>query len=249
MTTPWLLRTPQAAPSVRLICFAYAGGNARMYGEWQKALGPDIEVCAVQLPGRGTRRNEEPFTSMAALIPVLADILHPRDDVPFIFFGHSLGALIAFELTRYFAAHHIRLPERLMVSAANAPGRRNASRGLHAMSDDELIEQLRGFNGTPPAVMKYRELLVMALPAIRADFAVSETYQYRQAPLLTVPVTVLAGREDPLTSEAQIGAWACETNAPCDVHWFDGDHFFINEEEATVLELIRLSVAASSANA
>ncbi|QYF96007.1 alpha/beta fold hydrolase [Massilia sp. PAMC28688] len=247
--TPWILRTPQAAPAMRLICFAYAGGNARMYAQWQAALGPEIEVWAVQLPGRGTRRSEEPFTSLAELIAVLSDILRPEDQLPFMFFGHSLGALIAFELTRHFAAHDSRLPDRLMVSAANAPGRRNRSRGLHTMGDDELIEQLRGFNGTPPAVMKYRELLVMALPAIRADFAVSETYQYRAGPRLPVPLTVLAGRGDPLTSNVQIEAWACETSAPCEVHWFDGDHFFINEQEAAVLELIRLSVAASSANA
>lgn len=239
MTNSWLLRTPQASPQLRLICFAYAGGNARMYLPWQQELGPEIEICAVQLPGRGTRRDETPFTSLSELVPVLADILHPKDGVPYAFFGHSLGALIAFELARYFAGHGVRMPERLIVSAANAPARRNKPRGLHTMDDDALIAELKAFNGTPPAVMKYRELLLMALPMIRADFAMSETYRYQAGPLLDVPLTVFAGREDPLTSPAQIEAWAQETSAPCDVHWFGGDHFFINDEADAVLSLLR----------
>lgn len=242
MTNPWILRVPQAAPKLRLICFAYAGGNARMYAPWQQELGPDIEVCAVQLPGRGTRRDEVPFTSLAELVDTLAHILHPKDDIPFVFFGHSLGALISFELARHFARHELRMPARLIVSAANAPGKRNAPRGLHTMDDDGLIAELKAFNGTPPAVMKYRELLLMALPMIRADFAVSETYRYQAGPALEIPITVLAGRLDPLTSPAQINAWADETSAACDVHWFDGDHFFINDEEAAVLSLIRALV-------
>lgn len=238
MNPPWLLRTPQMAPRLRLICFAYAGGNARMYGAWQKKLGPQVEVCAVQLPGRGARRSEPPFTSLDDLIAALADVLCPHDAIPFAFFGHSLGALIAFELSRHFARHQLRMPERLIMSAANAPSRRSPPRGLHQMGDDALIEELKRFDGTPPAVMKYRELLAMALPVIRADFMMSETYRYRSAPLLPVPISVMAGIGDPLTSREQIAAWAELTSASCDMHWFEGGHFFINEQADAVLDWI-----------
>ena len=244
--TPWLLRTPQTAPILRLICFAYAGGNARMYTQWQKKLGPQIEVCAVQLPGRGARRGEPPFTSLADLIAALTQVMPTTDAVPFAFFGHSLGALIAFELARHFARHQLRMPARLIVSAANAPSRRNAPRGLHRMGDDELIEELKRFNGTPPAVMKYRELLMMALPMIRADFMMSETYRYQGAPLLTVPITVMAAIDDPLTSGEQIAAWAEHTSASCEVHWFNGGHFFISEQADAVLEVINACVPGVS---
>ena len=244
MTTPWLLSTPQAAPTLRLICFAYAGGNARMYLPWQKELGPGVEVCAVQLPGRGTRRGEQPLTSLTELVDILADILHPKDDIPFVFFGHSLGALIAFELARFFARYRMRMPAEVIVSGANAPALRNPPRGLHQMDDDDLIAQLKAFNGTPPAVMKYRELLMMALPAIRADFQISETYRYYPAPKLHVPLTVLAGRDDPLTTAPQIDGWAAETTGACKIHWLEGDHFFINDDVDAVLALVRDVIAA-----
>lgn len=245
MTTPWLLRTPQAAPTLRLICFAYAGGNARMFLPWQDALGPSVEVCAVQLPGRGTRRHETPLTAMAEVISTLGDILYPRDDIPFAFFGHSLGALVGFELARWFAAHGVRMPAHMFVSAANAPAQRNAPRGLHRMEDDELIAVLKEFNGTPPAVMRFRELMLMALPIIRADFQISETYGYQPAPKLPIPLTVLAARADKLTSERQVHGWKDETTEACEVHWFDGDHFFINDQADAVLGLIRHSLDIS----
>ena len=134
------------------------------------------------------------------------------------------------------------MPQRLIVSAANAPARRNAPRGLHTMNDDDLIEALREFNGTPPAVMKYRELLLMAPPMIRADFSISENYRYYHAPQLDLPLSAWLAARDPLTSAVQIDAWANETSGSCSIHWFDGDHFFINEEEAAVLAIIRASV-------
>ena len=237
-TSPWLVRDPKSAKRrLRLYCFCYAGGSASVYAPWQARLDPAIEVCAVQLPGRGTRMAERPFTSLPELIKALAPVIGRQDGLPFAFFGHSLGGLIAFELARYQKLHYMRMPEHLFVSGCDAPQFRAPSRRLHALPDPELIDVLKDFNGTPPDVLAHRELMDLLLPTIRADFALVDDYVYRPGLPLTMPITVLAGRRENRTAE-QVEGWRRETLSDCHVHWFDGDHFFILPEQQAVLDCI-----------
>lgn len=237
--SPWLVReTRSAARRLRLYCFCYAGGSASVYAPWQARLDPAIEVCAVQLPGRGTRMAEQPFTSMPALIKALAQVIGSHQDgLPFAFFGHSLGGLLAFELARYQKLHYMRMPEHLFVSGCDAPQYRSPSRRLHTLPDRELIEVLKDFNGTPPGVLQHRELMDLLLPTIRADFALVDDYVYRPGLPLAMPITVLAGRREDRTVD-QVEGWRKETLADCHVHFFDGDHFFILPEQQAVLDRI-----------
>ena len=234
--SPWLVREPKrTSRRLRLYCFCYAGGSASTYASWQAQLDPAIEVCAVQLPGRGSRMAERPFTAMPELIKALALVIGREDSLPFAFFGHSLGGLLAFELARYQKLHYMRMPEHLIVSGCDAPQFRSPSRRLHALPDHELIDVLKDFNGTPPGVLEHRELMDLLLPTIRADFALVDDYVYRPGLPLKMPITVLAGRRDDHTVE-QVEGWRKETLSDCHVHWFNGDHFFILPEQQAVLD-------------
>jgi surfactin synthase thioesterase subunit len=235
-SSPWVIRTASPARRRRLFCFPYAGGNAFAFARWQDVLDPAIEVCAIQSPGRGGRVAEPPIDSLPALLRALAPEVARFDDLPFTFFGHSLGALVAFELTRYLQLHGMRLPERLIVSGCQAPQYRSTSRDLHLLSDTALLETLRQYAGTPPEVLENRELMGLLLPTVRADFSLAENYRYRYYPSLPVPISVFAGTTDENKEPGQVDGWQKETSRACEVSWFEGGHFFLNERRDAVLQ-------------
>lgn len=238
MATSWLVRSPCAAPRLRLFCFSYAGGSAGAYAQWQQQLGPHVEVCAVQLPGRGARMGEAPLTSLAQVASAVADVIARQGPLPYACFGHSLGALLAFEVAR--CSHRLRLPLplHLFVSGSDAPAARSGLRQLHLLPDAQLIDALRQYNGTPAELLEHRELMALVLPAIRADFGLVETYAYQPWLRLPVPLTVLAGRDDAHVAGARLAEWGRETARDSRIAWFDGGHFFVNEQRAAVLECV-----------
>jgi surfactin synthase thioesterase subunit len=238
-TSPWLVGAPLASRKLRLYCFSYAGGGAHAYAGWQAALGPDIEVCAIQLPGRGARMAEAPFTSMQELVFALTQVLTTQDRTPFAFFGHSMGALVAFELARFFSRHSLPLPRQLIVSGATAPQRRAPPRNLHLMPDAELIAALHDYDGSPPSVLENRELMELLLPMIRADFELVEKYVYRPGLTLSMPLTVLLGKDDSHVTLEHAPDWKLETRASCDLHTFDGGHFFLQSAQDAVFDCLR----------
>jgi surfactin synthase thioesterase subunit len=229
---------------MRLYCFCYAGGNATSFMPWQAALDSSIEICAIQLPGRGARLGEKPYRSLSALVADLAEVIALDDAIPFAFFGHSLGGLIAFETARYCQWHSRPMPQHLFVSGCAAPQYRSPSRHLHTLSNHELIQALQKYNGTPIEVLANRELMDIVLPAIRADFALAEDYTYILGPLLPTPITVLTGKLDDHVSLAQAEGWRRETLGECRVELFEGDHFFINGEMREVLDCIKPELEA-----
>jgi len=242
----WLMREPgqaSVARTLRLFCFSYAGGSAGSYLPWQAVVDPSIEICAVQLPGRGARLAEQPYTSLPHLIEALAQVIARESKLPFAFFGHSLGGLVAFELARYCKRQYLPMPVHLIVSGCSAPQFRRASRQMHELDDDALIEVLRDYNGSPPEVLANRELMTLLLPTIRADFALAENYKYRPGPPLTIPISVLAGKRDDHDSPDQTNGWSRETTNTCRVHWFEGDHFFIQSEREAVLNCLNNELA------
>ncbi|MGI4859533.1 MAG: thioesterase II family protein [Janthinobacterium lividum] len=236
----WLLRRPStAAPSVRLICFSYAGGSGSIYLQWQPSLPAGVELVGVQLPGRGSRLKETPLRSMPALVEAISlEIAAMDDGTPFVFFGHSLGALVAFEVARHQQSHGLAMPQKLIVSGCDAPQFRSPVRNLHELDGEAFVAALAQYNGTPPELLAHKELISLLAPAIRADFYMASHYEYRSGPLLTIPVTVLAGRRDADSNLHQVESWRLETSNHCALHWFDGDHFFINSEKDQVLALL-----------
>lgn len=238
IASPWLVRRPCAAPRLRLFCFSYAGGSAAAYAQWQELLGPQVEVCALQLPGRGARMGEAPMTSLPGVVAAIADVIARQGPLPYACFGHSLGALLAFEVARYSMRQRFPLPVQLFVSGSDAPAARSGLRKLHLLPDEELIDALRQYNGTPAELLEHRELMALVLPTIRADFGLAENYVYRPSLRLPVPLTVFAGRGDDHVEPVKVEGWRAETSSQCRIHWFEGDHFFINGQRAAVVESI-----------
>lgn len=244
--SPWFLSRPNSQARLRMFCFSYAGGNGSTYLPWQEQLGPSVELVAVQLPGRGSRMSEAPMSSLPALVEQIAARIQFPDRLPFVFYGHSLGGLIAFELARYCKLRWMRSPRKLIVSGCDAPRFRKAIRNVHELEGDAFIEALAQYNGTPPELLAHRELMALLEPAIRADFALAANYQYRPGPLLDMPISVLSGRGDVDLDLENIGAWQAETNAEAQVTWFEGDHFFIHpgQAEAQVLAFLNTELTA-----
>ncbi|WP_369981523.1 thioesterase II family protein [Xanthomonas bundabergensis] len=239
---PWLIRMTAQPPRMRLFCFAYAGGSAFNFASWRAALHPSVEICALQLPGRGARIAEPPIASMQTLLKSMAPAVTQHSNLPFAFFGHSVGALIAFELARYLRLHGVAGPQCLFMSGCQAPQFRSPSRQLQRLPDAAFIEELRGYNGTPAEVLESSELMTLMLPAIRADFALAENYAYRSGPLLQVPISVYAGKQDDNKGAGQVEGWSKETSASCRTTWFDEGHFFINTHRAAVLDQLNIEL-------
>ncbi|MES2758529.1 MAG: alpha/beta fold hydrolase [Pseudomonadota bacterium] len=236
---PWLVRKPGPAGRFRLYCFSYAGGNATTFARWQGALGPEIDVCAIQLPGRGARIGEACMTSFPELARAIAELVGSNAPAPFAFFGHSLGSVLGFEVARCCMRAGLAMPVHLFASGCEAPRHFGGADGMHLLPDDELIEKLSLYNGTPRELLQHRELMSLVLPAVRGDFALVDSYVYRPATPLPAPITVLAGRADPHVKAPQLQDWHGETAGACDVHWFDGDHFFIHQQGEAVLDCVR----------
>jgi surfactin synthase thioesterase subunit len=242
--SPWLIRQRLSSQvSRRLYCFPCAGGNPASYRAWQAKVDPAIEICAVQLPGRGTRLHEKPLTELGELVKSLSAEIARNGSIPFAFFGHSLGALIGFEVARYCRLAYLPTPAHLFVAACDPPQCRKPSKGLHALPDNTLLSELGEYNGTPPDILADKELMALMLPTIRADFALVENYCYRPAPPLTLPITVLASHGDMHVDHNRVGAWRQETTRECRVCWFDGDHFFVQTQSDAVVDLVSAEFA------
>jgi medium-chain acyl-[acyl-carrier-protein] hydrolase len=229
---------PRPAAKIRLFCLPYAGGSPLVFRNWAQRLPPSIEVCPVQLPGRGNRLKERPFTNMSDLVPAVAAALTNYLDKPFALFGHSLGAVTCFELTRRFAATHLPGPLHLLVAGCNAPQMRSEVPSMYNRPDSEFIEYLRELRGTPPEVLQHTDMLRLMLPMLRSDFEVSETYEYSVQPPVNCPITALGGTEDVEVTEAGLQAWREHTVESFAVDLLPGDHFFLHASEAKLVDIL-----------
>jgi medium-chain acyl-[acyl-carrier-protein] hydrolase len=185
-------------------------------------------VVPVHLPGRGNRFTEPALTRSDALVEQLASELEPFLDVPFAFFGHSMGAMLAFELARRLRAGGGPLPEHLLVSGRRAPQRPRDKRELHSLPEDEFREELRSLNGTPDELLEHPELMELFSPILRADFELCETYAFHEDAPLDVPISAFGGLEDKDVSREDLTAWKEHTRGPFRLRMFPGGHFFLN---------------------
>jgi medium-chain acyl-[acyl-carrier-protein] hydrolase len=241
--SPWTrIVRPRPAARLRLICLPWAGGGASGYRDWPAHLPDDVEVVAVQLPGRESRLGEPPVTSMEPLVAGLAAGVRGQLDRPFALFGHSMGALIAFELARRLRSMG-REPVRLLVSGArppHLPSRR--ARDRHTLPDQEFVATVRELGGMPPEVLDSPDLLDLVLPALRGDFALVEGYAWRAGPALHCPISAFGGVEDDEVGRDDLAAWSRHTTGSFRRHLLPGGHFFVNSSRESLLQIVAAEV-------
>jgi len=206
-----------------------------MFRTWSESLPPEIEVRPVQFPGRENRLLEAPFSQLFSLIESIAQALLPYLDMPFAFFGHSMGALVSFELARYLRRQHSLSPLHLFVSGRRAPQLPDPDPPIHHLPQAEFLEELRRLKGTPEEVLQNAELLHLLLPLLRADFALCETYFYTPEEPLLYPITAFGGLQDDEVSRDVLTAWREQTRSSFKSRFFVGDHFFLHKERVSLL--------------
>lgn len=219
---------PRPDPSKRLVCFHHAGGSPSSFRPWLDDLAAHVEMLVVRLPGREARLRETPLTEVARIVEPLCDALAPLADMPFVLFGHSLGALLAFEFARALRRRALPSPTALVVSGRNAPGF-GRSLALHRLPDPELVEEVqRIYGGIPRAILDEPELLALTLPVLRADLTINETHPFADEPPLDCPIHAYAGIDDPGVGRVGLEAWAAQTSAAFEAARHDGEHFYLS---------------------
>ena len=235
----WIRRYHQAPDSaVQLVCFPHAGGSASFFFPVSTALSPTVEVSAVQYPGRQDRRAEPNIDSLPALADAILPAVRPLTDRPLAFFGHSMGALLAYELTLTLRAAGDPLPRHLFVSGRRAPHLPERRRPLHALPEQEFREELGRLQGTPKAVLDDPELMDLLTPILRADFSVCETYAHTPADPLDLPLTVFGGAHDAETTEEELEGWRQHSRAFSRLRIFPGHHFFLHDQARAVTRAV-----------
>ena len=230
-------RNPRAR--IRLFCFPYAGGGASVFLGWDARLGSEVEVCPIQLPGRENRISETPLTRMDTVADFAAEALEPYLDRRVVFFGYSLGALIAYEVAIRILAAKRDQPEHLIVAAHSAPQIQCYREQTWQLPDAEFKKRLQELNGTREEVLQNQELMALMLPLIRADFQLDETYNFcTDYDRLDCPITVFGGTKDQYVSDSHLRAWMKTTRGKFVLKMFDGGHFFIHNHAQDVVDAV-----------
>lgn len=244
-TSPWLVPTrPNPTAALRLFCFAYAGGGASVYTPWAKALPAAVEIVSVQLPGREGRFHEAPLSNLSEVMDGVAHAVGSNLDKPYMLFGHSLGALIAFELARRFAAHARPLPLGLVVSGKRAPQLPSRRRKFARLPDAEFIKEIADYKGTPASILENQELMELILPRLRADATLFDDYQYRSSGPLPCPIVAFGGSADPHVDASELLGWG-ELTDTFSHRTFEGDHFFIHSNHDAVTRALSEAIGSA----
>ncbi|MER8062474.1 MULTISPECIES: alpha/beta fold hydrolase [unclassified Streptomyces] len=245
----WFRRFHQAPDSdVRLVCLPHAGGSSSFYFQLSKALAPAVDVLAVQYPGRQDRRLEPNIDGLPELADRVAEVMHHLADRPLALFGHSMGAVLAYEVALRMRDAGLPAPVRLFVSGRRAPSRDRDER-LHLASDAELLDEVRRLGGPHAALLGDPDIMDMVMPAIRSDYRAVERYRWQPGRILDCPVTVLTGDSDPRLSVDEAAAWEDHTTGPTELRVFPGGHFYLVDENARVSALLADRLAHRDAGA
>jgi medium-chain acyl-[acyl-carrier-protein] hydrolase len=240
--SPWFV-VPAPRPDAlhRLFCIPFAGGGASTYVQWAAAFRDrPVQIFGVQLPGRENRLAEPAFTRIEPLVAALVDAIEPLLDIPFSFFGHSMGSLVAFEATRALRARGLPQPRQLFLSGGLPP---HVPRDLEPMAhldDRAFIDEVsKRYGGIPPAVLEHEELLAIVLPILRADISLLESYEFEDDAPLTCPILAYAGVDDVRVDQPRLRRWNELTSADVSTTMFPGGHFYLQSQRPALLEALK----------
>lgn len=244
-SSDWIRRYHSASDgAVRLVCLPFAGGSASGYYAMSAALAPLVEPLVVQLPGRQDRRGEPCIDNIPELVDQIFAALEPWTDRPLVLFGHSMGAVLGFEVARRMEQFG-RSPLRLFASGGRAPSRVRDER-VHTMSDDDIIAELARLDGTESQLLSDEELLRLIIPVVRNDYRAIETYRCAVDATVACPITVFTGDSDPRVTAEDADAWRDHTSSEFTSMTFPGGHFFINDSPDKIADAIVCALAESS---
>lgn len=232
---PWVVcPKPNGTARLRLFCFPYAGAGPSIFRAWSDDLPREVEICAIQLPGREGRFKEPPFRRLAPLVQALATGIAPWLTIPFAFFGHSMGALVSFELTRELRRRGATTPVHLFLSGRRAPQVPEPD-PLHMLPEPELLAKLRAMGGIPEVVLREPELVALFLPILRADLTVIEAVDVALEEPLECPISTFGGTQDGRASRADLEAWRQHTRRDFTLEMLPGGHFFLQSARLSLL--------------
>lgn len=235
----WLqhIAKPHCAARHRLVCFPYAGAGPSLFAPWKGLFPANVEVLAVNLPGRERRFSELPLTDIRAIVDQVTISIEELSPCPLTLFGHSLGALIAFEVVRSLEMKGIK-PHLLMASGRHSPGTPSKIQPISHLADDDFVQAIAGYGGMSPEILASQELLDILIPTIRADFYLSEQNSNETATAAVhAPIIVLGSKEDELVDFDQLIKWQSLSTSTVDIHEFAGGHFFLQKEFPRIIEL------------
>jgi surfactin synthase thioesterase subunit len=239
VTALWV-RRPATRPHalLRLFCFHYAGGGASLFRRWPQWFSSEVELVALQLPGREDRFAEPPYDRMGPLVERLATVLAPHLDRPYAFFGHSMGARVCLALAQLLHRRGRPVPRMLLVAASPAPILDIPVRGWNE-SEEGLTRYVRSLGGTPPEVLDAPDLLALLLPTVRADLTAVATWPYQTSARLPCAVRAFAGKDDAYASPFRMRAWQAETDGSFALQVLPGGHFFIHSGAPQLVDAVR----------
>lgn len=233
---------PEEKGALQLFCFPYAGGSAQVFRPWQRHFSSGVCLWLAHLPGRGYRIAEPPFNSLKELVDVLANAIAPVLRKNYVFCGHSMGALISFELARELRRRNQALPGALFVSGRRAPQIPASGPPLFNLPEEDFISYLKNLNGTPRELLEDPEVLRLFLPTLRADFQSTETYAYKPEAPLACSIYAYGGLQDQEVPSASLQAWRHQTSGKFTARMFPGDHFFIQSSTASFAQVLSRDV-------
>lgn len=245
----WFFRPkPNPHARVRLLCFAHAGGAATVFKEWPELLGPDLEVVACQLPGIGSRLVDPPYSNLHTLVDDLIDAVTDNFTGAYALFGHSLGALISFELARTLTERGLRRPSHLIVSGCLPPQIKHAAPAISDLPANKFIEAVdTRCKGVPQEGRDNEEMLALVVPGLRAYFKMQEDYRYFNGLKLSCHLTALGGEEDLNLTAAQIQGWQEHTQQDFSCSMLPSGHFFVFEQPRQITRIIKQRITQQDA--
>ncbi len=230
---------------IKLFCFPFAGGSAAIFNKWRTLLDKSIEFFPVELAGRGRRIREPMYNSISEAVDDVFKIVSPdAGKMPYALFGHSMGSVIAFELTYKLRENNLTEPVHLLFSGRGAPHiPGDDKKKYHLMPENEFKEEMILLGGTAREFFNHPELLEVFLPLLRSDLRVNESYEYKEKPgKLDCSITILNGLKDEDVKPEEVEEWRAHTNHHCTIHNFPGGHFFINDETEKIVEIVNNSL-------